>query len=302
MPSCVGTSDSFISSKRPKAFFPVVAKDSGVDRDLDGLVRGHTVRVGNSLQLITWTFDPVFIKKLMKSDYIDTRIAELTEHQIQAETQRYMVKVYGWMCLALFITGVVAMYAASNEALMRIILGSIPVFVGLFIVQIVAVGALAGLVNRMRATTAMMIFVGYSVLNGLTLSVIFLMYTTESIASTFYITGGTFGVMSLYGYTTKSDLSKWGNLLFMGLIGIVIASVANFFMQSTTLYWITTYVGVLVFVGLTAYDTQKIKNSNIIGNEGTEEDNKEAIMGALTLYLDFINLFLKLLRIFGRRK
>jgi FtsH-binding integral membrane protein len=132
--------------------------------------------------------------------------------------------------------------------------------------------------------------------------VIFLVFTAESIASTFFITAGTFGVMSIYGYTTKSDLSKWGNLLFMGLIGLIIASIANFFMESTMLYWITTYVGVLIFVGLTAYDTQKIKNANVIGNEGTEEDSKEAIMGALTLYLDFINLFLYLLRIFGRRK
>ncbi len=238
----------------------------------------------------------------MKTDQIDTRTREMTVDQIQAETQRYMVKVYGWMCLALFITGVVAMYTASNEALMSIILGSMPVLIGLIIAQIVAVGTLASMVNKMSAGTAMMIFVAYSALNGLTLSVIFLVYTTESIASTFFITGGTFGVMSLYGYTTKSDLSKWGNLLFMGLMGVVIASIANFFMQSTMLYWITTYIGVIVFVGLTAYDTQKIKNSNIIGNEGTEEDSKEAILVALTLYLDFINLFLFLLRIFGRRK
>jgi FtsH-binding integral membrane protein len=131
---------------------------------------------------------------------------------------------------------------------------------------------------------------------------VFLVFTTESIASTFFITAGTFGVMSFYGYTTKSDLSKWGNLLFMGLIGLIIASIANLLMKSTLIYWVTTYIGVLIFVGLTAYDTQKIKNSNVIGNEGTDEDSKEAIMGALTLYLDFINLFLYLLRIFGRKK
>jgi uncharacterized protein len=220
----------------------------------------------------------------------------------EAETQRYMVKVYGWMTLALVVTGFVAMYTAGSEDMMNIIFANRLVFYGLIILQLVAVGTLAGLINRMSALTATIIFVAYSAVNGLTLSVIFLIFTTESIASTFFITAGTFGVMSLYGYTTKSDLSKWGNLLFMGLIGLVIASIANLFMKSTMIYWVTTYVGVVVFVGLTAYDTQKIKNANIIGNEGTDDDSKEAIMGALTLYLDFINLFLYLLRIFGRRK
>lgn len=213
-----------------------------------------------------------------------------------------MVKVYGWMSLALIVTGFVAMYTAASESLVELIFGNRITFYGLIILQLVAVGMLAGLINRISSLLATLIFVGYSALNGLTLSVIFLVFTAASIASTFFITAGTFGVMSIYGYTTKSDLSKWGNLLFMGLIGLIIASIANFFMESTMLYWVTTYVGVLIFVGLTAYDTQKIKNKNIIGNEGTEEDNKEAIMGALTLYLDFINLFLYLLRIFGRRK
>ena len=226
----------------------------------------------------------------------------LTLKAIQEETQRFMVKVYGWMCLALFITGGMAIYTASSDVLIGFVFGSKITFFGLIILQFVAVGSLAGMVHRMSAMTATLIFIGYSLLNGLTLSAIFFVYTAESIASTFFITGGTFGVMSLYGYTTKSDLSRWGNLLFMGLIGLVIASIANFFMQSTMLYWVITYVGVLIFVGLTAYDTQKIKNTNIIGNEGTEEDSKEAIMGALILYLDFINLFLYLLRIFGKKK
>jgi FtsH-binding integral membrane protein len=154
----------------------------------------------------------------------------------------------------------------------------------------------------MSAQRATIVFILYSVLNGLTLSIIFLIYTTGSIASTFFVTAGTFAVMSAYGYLTKSDLSKWGNILFMGLIGIIIASIVNYFMQSETLYAIITYIGVLIFVALTAYDTQKIKTMNIIGNEGTDEDKKEAIMGALTLYLDFINLFLYLLRLLGRRR
>lgn len=239
----------------------------------------------------------------MNPDQITTTSSEkLTLEQAQAETQRFMVRVYGWMCLALFVTGAMAMFTASSEALLNFVFGSRLTLFGLIILQFIAVGSLAGAVHKMSASTAMLVFVSYSLLNGLTLSGIFLIYTSESIASTFFITGGTFGAMSLYGYTTKSDLSKWGNLLFMGLIGLVIASIANIFMKSTMLYWVTTYIGVILFVALTAYDTQKIKNSNVIGNEGTEDDSKEAIMGALTLYLDFINLFLFLLRIFGRRK
>lgn len=226
----------------------------------------------------------------------------ITLEQIAAENQRYMVKVYSWMCLALIITGGVAMYTASSETLMQMVFGNKYVFFGLIVLEFVAVGVLVGLINRMTASVATVIFIIYSLFNGLTLSAIFTLYTSESIASTFFITAGTFGAMSFYGYVTKTDLTKWGNLFFMGLIGLIIASVVNWFMQSSVLYWITTCAGVLIFTGLTAYDTQKIKNTNIIGNEGSDQDHKEAIMGALTLYLDFINLFLYLLRIFGRRK
>jgi hypothetical protein len=213
-----------------------------------------------------------------------------------------MVKVYGWMGLGLLITGFIALYTASSEALLSFVFGSRWIFFGLIILELVAVGVLVSLINKMSANLATLVFILYAVLNGLTLSCIFVVYTEASIASTFFVTAGTFAVMSLYGYTTKTDLTRWGNILFMGLIGLIIASLANYFMKSETLYWITTYAGVLIFVGLTAYDTQKIKNMNIIGNEGSDEDHKEAIMGALTLYLDFINLFLYLLRIFGRRK
>ncbi|MBT1687489.1 Bax inhibitor-1/YccA family protein [Dawidia soli] len=222
--------------------------------------------------------------------------------QVLAEQQRYMVKVYGWMSLGLILTGLVAWYTASSEALLNFIFGTKWMFFGLIILELISVGILVSMINRMSANLATAVFFIYAVLNGLTLSCIFIVYTTSSIASTFFVTAGTFAVMSIYGYYTKTDLSKWGNLLFMGLIGLIIASVANWFMKSETLYWITTYAGVLIFVGLTAYDTQKIKNMNIIGNEGSDEDHKEAIMGALTLYLDFINLFLYLLRIFGRRR
>lgn len=227
---------------------------------------------------------------------------QITVEAAIAETQRFMTKVYGWMSFALIITGFIAMYTATNEALLQMIFGSNITIIILIIAQFGMVAALAGWVNKMSANTATMIFILYAALNGLTFSGIFIVYTAASIASTFFITAGTFALMSIYGYTTKSDLTKWKNILFMGLLGIIIASLVNMFMQSTTMYWIITYAGVLIFVGLTAYDTQKIKNMNIIGNEGTDEDKKEAIMGALTLYLDFINLFLYLLRIFGKRK
>ncbi len=239
--------------------------------------------------------------------YLSLRIAFMSHEsvsveQVAAENQRYMVRVYSWMCLAMVITGGVAAYTAGSEQLTMMIIGNRYVLIGLVILQLIAVGVLSRLINRMSATVATVIFIVYSVLFGLTLSGIFVLYTAESIGSTFFITAGTFGAMSVYGYFTKTDLSRWGNLLFMGLIGLIIASLVNWFFKSTMLYWITTCVGVLLFTALTAYDTQKLKHTNIIGNEGTDEDHKEAILGALTLYLDFINLFLYLLRIFGRRR
>ena len=153
----------------------------------------------------------------------------------------------------------------------------------------------------MSFASAMVSFLAYSFLNGLTLSVVFLAYTKSSIASTFFVTAGTFAAMSLYGYFTKKVLSSWGNLFFMALIGLIIATIVNVFWANTTLYWITTYAGVLIFVGLTAYDTNRIKQmlANQEVNEGTQ---KLALLGALTLYLDFINMFLYLLRIFGDRR
>jgi len=132
--------------------------------------------------------------------------------------------------------------------------------------------------------------------------VIFVAYTQSSITTAFLVTGGMFAAMSFYGATTKKDLTSWGSFLFMGLIGIIIASLVNMFLQSPAVYWITTYAGVLIFTGLIAYDTQSILRMNILGNEGTQEDTKEAISGALRLYLDFINLFIMLLRLLGERR
>ncbi len=159
-------------------------------------------------------------------------------------------------------------------------------------------------IQRMSALTATLVFLGYAVLNGVLFSSIFLAYTETSIALTFFITAGTFAAMSIYGYVTNADLSRIGNIAMMALIGVIIASLVNMFMQNETLYWIISYVGVAIFVALIAYDTQKLKNMAIQGFDGEGGvvlEKKASIMGALTLYLDFINLFLFLLRLFGRR-
>ncbi len=226
----------------------------------------------------------------------------LTPDQIQKEQASFITKVYGWMCGALMVTGLVSMWTASTPALVEIINGNSIIFFGLIIAEFLCVAYLAAAVEKISSQTATIILIGYAALNGLTLSALFLIYTSESIAITFFITAGTFGIMSIYGYYTKKDLTTIGNIAFMAMIGLIIASIVNIFFYNEMLYWITTYAGILIFVTLTAYHTQKIKKMNIIGNEGTEEDKKEAIMGALTLYLDFINLFLYLLRIFGRKK
>lgn len=225
-----------------------------------------------------------------------------TLEEIKLEQASFIRQVYTWMALALTITGVVAYITASVPALLNIVFMSKWTFYGLLIAELACVFYMTAAIKKMSATTALICFVAYAILNGLTLSIIFLIYTAASIATTFFVTAGTFAVMSIYGYFTKKDLTTVGNLAFMALIGIIIASIVNIFMKNEMLYWIITYAGILIFVGLTAYDTQKIKNMNIIGNEGTDEDRKEAIMGALTLYLDFINLFLYLLRVLGRRK
>ena len=226
----------------------------------------------------------------------------ISEDEITAETQRFFVKVYGWMSVALIITGLVAVWASSNQTIMRIILDNEYVFVSLLVFEFLLVMFLVGWIKKISSQTATLILILYAGLNGLTLSVIFLVFTTDSIASTFFITAGTFAIMSVYGYFTKTDLTNLGNLLLMALFGLILSTIINIFFQNELLYWITTFAGILIFIGLIAYDTQKIKKLNIIGNEGKDEDKKESIMGALTLYLDFINLFLDLLRLFGKRK
>jgi len=227
---------------------------------------------------------------------------QLTAEQVKSIQATFINKVYGWMALALAITGFVALRVASSESLVNTIASNQILFFGIIIAEVGLVIWLSSAIESMNATRAITLFLLYSALNGLTFSVLFLIYTAASIASTFFVTAGTFGVMSAYGYFTKTDLSSWGNILFMGLIGIIIASIVNIFWHSEVLYWAVTYIGVLVFVGLTAYDTQKIKRMSLEMDVESEEGSKGAIMGALALYLDFINMFIFLLRIFGDRK
>ena len=226
----------------------------------------------------------------------------ITPEDVQREQAAYMTQVYGWMSIALLITATVAIWTASSETMLNLILGNRLIFFGLIAAELILVMALSAIVNRVSALAATAMFIGYSALNGLTLSIVFLIYTGSSIASTFFITAGTFAAMSAYGYFTKTDLTRMGNLLLMALIGLIIASVVNIFLQNETVYWITSFLGVLIFTGLTAYDTQKIKELYAVGTTDAESDRKGAIMGALRLYLDFINLFLYLLRFTGNRR
>ena len=212
-------------------------------------------------------------------------------------------QVYGWMAGGLALTGLIAWWVSQSEAMISLVFGNRAVFFGLIILELGLVFGLSWGLTRMSATLATSAFLLYAAVNGITMAAIFLVYTGESIGSTFLVTGGTFAAMSMYGYTTKRDLSSWGNLLFMALIGLIIASVVNIFLQSDALGWVVTYAGVLIFVGLTAYDTQKIKKlSARIDPRDTETFQKAVVMGALQLYLDFINLFLYLLRILGKRR
>ena len=210
-----------------------------------------------------------------------------------------MRKVFVWMTLALAITGLTAFGVATSPSLVAAIFGSKLVFWGLIIAEFALVFAVSGAINRLSLATATLLFILYSVVNGATLSVIFFAFSTAAIAKTFFITAGTFGVMALVGYTTKTDLTSMGKLLFMALLGIIIASVVNMFVHSSGFDLVISYIGVIVFVGLTAYDTQKIKQMCQLAPDAGETAQKLALIGALELYLDFINLFLYLLRIFG---
>jgi len=212
-----------------------------------------------------------------------------------------MRKVYLWMTMALVITGFTAYGVANTPALKAALYSNPTIFWILAIAELALVFGVTAAINRISLTTATLMFILYSVLNGAMLSSIFLVYTQSSIATVFFITAGTFGAMALVGYTTKTDLSSMGKILFMALIGLIIATIVNFFVKSSGLDLILSYVGVLIFVGLTAWDSQKIKQMMLQAPDASEGMQKMALLGALTLYLDFINLFIYLLRIFGKR-
>ena len=212
-----------------------------------------------------------------------------------------MSRVYAWMTAGLFVTAAVASFVFNSTALSSLIFGNPLIFFGLFIVEIIAVVGLSAGINRLSPAAATAIFMGYAALNGLTLSAIFLAYTQASIASTFFVTAATFGAMSFYGSTNKRDLTRVGNIAIMALIGLLIASIVNIFLHSAALYWVITYAGVLIFVALTARDTQKIKQLATQVND-ERSAGRIAVLGSLILYLDFINLFIFLLRIFGVRR
>ncbi len=228
----------------------------------------------------------------------DTRPITISQAK-QDASSIFLAKVFNWMAAGLGITGVVA-YATAASGLAMTIINS-PLFLIIALGTLGLVFFLSARIDKIQASTASMLFIVYSVLNGLFFSTIFLRYTGTSIAGTFVITAGMFGAMAVYGLVTKRDLSGWGSFLFMGLVGLIIASIVNIFLKSPGVYWVTSAIGVLIFTGLTAYDVQKIKRMGEEGimSQGREAITKVSIMGALALYLDFINLFLMLLRLFG---
>lgn len=227
-----------------------------------------------------------------------------TTAQTQVRINQFIRSVYNWMAIGLGLTGMVAFYVAGNESLLKILFGNQLLFFGLIIGQLALVFTLSSRVHKMSAATATGLFMLYAALNGVVFSSIFMIYTRSSISSTFFVCAATFAVCSVYGMTTRRDLTSMGGFMTMGLIGIIIASLVNLFIRSSAMHMIISYIGVLVFVGLTAYDTQKLKNMALSQPEGLEAGviRKGAISGALSLYLDFINLFLMLLTILGNRE
>ena len=244
---------------------------------------------------------------------IQSKVTAAKTHVMDEGLRAYMLKVYNYMTSGIFLTGIISLLLFKLSVVMTTdgsITGLTSVGNALYnsalmwIVMLAPLGVVFYMsfgIRRMSAAKAQGAFWVFAALMGASLSSIFLVYTGTSITRVFFITAGTFGAMSIYGYTTKRDLTKLGSFLMMGLIGIIIASIVNIFMKSTMMYFVISILGVLIFVGLTAYDTQKIKNMYLASDSG-EIMGKKAVMGALTLYLDFINLFIMLLRLFGQRR
>lgn len=237
----------------------------------------------------------------MNYEELNYRSASTREVEVSAAFPALMRKVYLWMTLAMVITGFTAYLVATNMSLLSLIYSSKVVMWGLIIVELAIVFGVTAAINKLSLPVATLLFILYSVINGALLSSIFLIYTLSSISTVFFITAGTFGAMSLFGYTTKQDLTSWGKILMMAVVGLIIATIVNLFVKSSGLEMIVSYIGVLIFVGLTAYDTQKIKEMCLQAPDMGETMQKFALLGALSLYLDFINLFIYLLRIFGKR-
>ncbi len=225
---------------------------------------------------------------------------ELSQH----DTNVLLKGVYEWMMIGLLVSGLSAFMVVHSATLLHIIFGNPYMIWVLFLIELGLVIAISAGINKMDVSTARVLFILFSVVDGMTLASIFIVYTEASIATTFFIAAATFGVMSLYGYFTDTDLSSWGNLLFAALIGLIIAMIVNFFLQSPAFEWWLSVIGVIIFVGLTAYDTQKIKALGEAMAEGSDAQSlgRVAVVGALTLYLDFINLFILMLEFFGNRR
>lgn len=228
--------------------------------------------------------------------YVDARVVP------SDDVRTFLGRVYQLMAAGLTVTGVVALLIASNPAALQFIVMNRGLMWGLIIAQFITVVAFSSMLQRVSSATAAAMFFFYAALTGVTFSTIFLIYTSASIAGTFFITAGAFAGLSAYGAVTKRSLDGMGSFLFMGLIGLVLASIVNIFVGSTAIYWLTTFMGVIIFTGLVAYDTNKLKQLAASSDLRGDGLRKMALMGALTLYLDFINLFLFLLRIFGNRR
>jgi len=223
---------------------------------------------------------------------------------IQEGVRLAMRRVYLWMTLGLFTTGVIAFVVAANSTVLNLIASNPFIFYGAMIGELILVFTLSAAINKLSPAIAALMFFAYAALNGVTISLIFLIYTNTGIAFSFFATASMFAAMSVVGYTTNTDLSKFGSLLMMGLIGLVVASVINIFLASSVLYWIISFVGIALFVGLTAYDTQWIKRATTqaVSVGDTQLESRVGLIGALRLYLDFINLFLMILRVAGGRR
>ena len=237
---------------------------------------------------------------MMNQNFYQSQQYFSTEQSIAQTMTQVMKQVYMKMSLALLVTGLISMWAAGNETFLSMVFANLWGMWILMGVEVLLVIAISGAINKLSSAMATALFFLFAVVNGLSLAPIFLIYTGESIASTFFITAVTFGAMSIYGYFTKSDLSKFGSILIMALVGLIICSIVNIFLESETMYWLISGAGVLIFVGLTAWDTQKIKQMALTMPNAT--DGRLATIGALSLYLDFINLFLYLLRFLGDRR